>query len=92
MTLEGYTQTNSEMDFTGKKILVTGAGSGIAKSTVKALVTKGAEVWGMDKDEDNLKSLMEEEEPGKVNMVVQNLRDWNGTKETLKNLPGKFFP
>ena len=47
-------------DFTGKKILVTGAGRGIGRGLVNALVEVGGEVYDLSLTKENLDSLVEE--------------------------------
>lgn len=43
--------------FTGKTVIVTGAGSGIGRATAKRLATEGAEVVAVDLDQDRLNEL-----------------------------------
>ena len=47
-------------DFSGKRALVTGAGKGIGRATVKGLVECGAEVVALSRTEADLESLKEE--------------------------------
>ena len=47
-------------DFTGKKILVTGAGRGIGRALVKALIEAGGEVYALSLTKASLDSLVEE--------------------------------
>ena len=44
-------------DFSGKKYLVTGVGSGIGRSLAIELAQSGAEVWGVSRTKSNLDSL-----------------------------------
>ncbi|CAI8054189.1 L-xylulose reductase [Geodia barretti] len=46
--------------FAGKRALVTGAGKGIGRATVKALVECGAEVIALSRTEADLHSLKQE--------------------------------
>lgn len=49
-----------EINFSGKRALVTGAGRGIGKDTVKRLVEAGAQVVALSKTPENLKTLKDE--------------------------------
>ena len=44
-------------DFSGKKYLVTGVGSGIGRALAIELAQSGAEVWGVSRTKSNLNSL-----------------------------------
>ena len=44
-------------DFSGKKFLVTGVGSGIGRALAIELAQSGAEVWGVSRTKSNLDSL-----------------------------------
>ena len=44
-------------DFSGKKYLVTGVGSGIGRALAIELANSGAEVWGCSRTKSNLDSL-----------------------------------
>ena len=44
-------------DFSGKKYLVTGVGSGIGRALAIELAQSGAEVWGVSRTKSNLDSL-----------------------------------
>ena len=46
--------------FTGKQVLVTGAASGIGRSTLLRLANDGYVVIGMDRDADGLQKITEE--------------------------------
>ena len=48
------------MTFAGKRVLVTGAGKGIGRVTVKLLAERGAEVIALSRNAEDLKSLAEE--------------------------------
>lgn len=69
----------------GKRILVTGAGSGIGKELCITLVKNGAEVYGVSRTAANLESL--KKECPQVHTICQDLSDWNGTKRALEELP-----
>lgn len=49
-----------EINFKGKTALVTGAGRGIGRETVKKLLSAGADVIAVSKTAANLTSLVEE--------------------------------
>lgn len=49
-----------EINFKGKTALVTGAGRGIGRETVKKLIQFGADVIAVSKTASNLSSLVEE--------------------------------
>ena len=68
-------------DFTGKKILVTGAGKGIGRELAKAIVNAGGEVYALGRTRDNIESLSRELD--RVNPIVVDLKDWDKTKEEL---------
>ncbi|ODN67443.1 SDR family oxidoreductase [Methylobrevis pamukkalensis] len=48
------------MDFSGKSVLVTGAGKGIGRATAKMLAARGAEVIALTRSQDDLDSLAAE--------------------------------
>jgi len=75
----------AEQDFSGKRILVTGAGSGIGKGVALRLAELGAEVYGVSKTLSNLEALQKENQ--NVKIVCVDISDWEGTKEALERLP-----
>lgn len=48
------------MEIKGKKIIVTGAASGVGKELTRILLNKGAHVYGLDINQDNLENLKKE--------------------------------
>ena len=68
-------------DFTGKKILVTGAGRGIGRELTRAIVNAGGEVYALGRTKENIVSLSRELD--KVHPIVVDLKDWDRTKEKL---------
>ena len=73
------------MDFKGKKILVTGAGSGIGRSLSLKLAELGAEVFAVSKTESRLETLRAENET--IKTICVDLSDWKATRESLVRLP-----
>ena len=68
-------------DFTGKKILVTGAGKGIGRELARAIVNAGGEVYALGRTRENIMSLSRELD--KVHPIVVDLKDWDKTREEL---------
>ena len=68
-------------DFSGKRALVTGAGKGIGRATVKALVECGAEVVALSRTQSDLDSLKKE-----VNGIKTVCVDLQDLKSTLKEV------
>ena len=68
-------------DFSGKRALVTGAGKGIGRATVKALVECGAEVVALSRTKSDLDSLKKE-----VNGIKTVCVDLQDLKSTLKEV------
>jgi L-xylulose reductase len=71
-------------DFSGKRALVTGAGKGIGRATVRSLVECGAEVVALSRTEADLVSL-KEEIPG-VQTVCVDLSDIVASVDAVKSL------
>lgn len=72
-------------DFTGKKILVTGASRGIGRLLAKNLSAAGAEVYALGTNRELLDSL--KKECANIHPVLANLADWDATRKTLQQLP-----
>ena len=71
-------------DFTGKKVLITGAGSGLGRELAKAMVQAGAEVYALGRRKENIESLANE--CSNIHPIVQDLGDWKGTRAVLNEL------
>ena len=72
-------------DFTGKKILVTGAGRDLGRAIAKAIAVAGGEVYAHGRNKENIESLVEECE--NIHPVIADLSDWDTTREELSKLP-----
>ncbi|CAG7824539.1 unnamed protein product [Allacma fusca] len=72
------------ISFSGKKVLVTGAGSGIGRALCKRLHVDGAKVYALSKSPEKLESLREEC-PG-IETICVDLESWDATREALKDL------
>ena len=71
-------------DFTGKKILITGAGRGLGRHLTKAMADAGAEVFALAKDKKQLESLVAESSG--VHAVLADLSKWDETRAVLEEL------
>jgi len=75
----------SNYNFSGRRILVTGAGSGIGRSICEDLHKAGAKVYAVSQTQEKLISL-QGEFPG-LETVCVDLSNWDKTKEMLSALP-----
>jgi NAD(P)-dependent dehydrogenase (short-subunit alcohol dehydrogenase family) len=73
-----------QYSFKDKKVLVTGAGRGIGKDLVLALVKEGAIVYALSKNPANLATL-KKECPG-ITTIPCDLSDWKATEQALEGL------
>ncbi|KAM5272618.1 L-xylulose reductase [Ctenodactylus gundi] len=73
-----------ELGFAGRRALVTGAGKGIGRSTVRALHAAGARVVAVSRTRADLDSLVLEC-PG-VEPVCVDLADWEATERALSSV------
>jgi len=73
-----------EINFTGKRALVTGAGKGIGRSTAKMLAKGGAEVIALSRTQADLDSL-KAEEPA-IQTVCVDLFDIEATLKKIESL------
>ena len=71
-------------DFTGKKILITGAGRGIGRELAKAISKNGGEVYALSVTKENLDSLAKESE--RIHPVLANLGNWDETRAAVEKL------
>ncbi|XP_044530189.1 carbonyl reductase [NADPH] 2-like [Gracilinanus agilis] len=73
-----------QISFSGLRALVTGAGKGIGRDTVKALQGSGAQVVAVSRTNEDLVSLSKEC-PG-IEPVCVDLGDWEATERALGNI------
>lgn len=73
-----------DLGLAGRRALVTGAGKGIGRSTVKALHAAGVQVVSVSRTQSDLDSLVREC-PG-VEPVCVDLGDWEATERALGNV------
>ena len=66
----------------GKRVLITGASSGIGKSTAIIFAKEGASVCGVGRNEDSLKEMMKE--GVLVNYIVADLNDEGACEKIVK--------
>ena len=71
-------------DFTGKKMLITGAGQGMGHGIALALARAGCKVYALDCVQENLDKLAAES-PNIVT-IVQDLSDWETTRATVESI------
>ena len=71
-------------DFSGKKILVTGAGGGIGRELVKAIVNAKGEVYALGRTKENIESLANE--VSNVHPILADLSDWEASRKVLEEL------
>ena len=72
-------------DFSGKRVLVTGAGSGIGRGVAVRLSQLGAEVYALSKTQARLDAL--KAECPTVQTICQDVGDWEATKKAVESLP-----
>ena len=71
-------------NFTGKKILITGAGRGIGRALTKEIAAAGGEVYALSRTKETLDTLAAESDH--IRPIVVDLRDWDKTRELLDEL------
>ncbi|XP_033102595.1 L-xylulose reductase-like isoform X2 [Anneissia japonica] len=71
-----------DIRFDGKKALVTGAGKGIGRDTVKLLAKCGADVYALSRTQSDLDSL--KAEVPEIKTVCVDLSDWDSTKVAVE--------
>ncbi|CAL1680362.1 unnamed protein product [Lasius platythorax] len=72
------------INFEGKRILVTGAGQGIGRELALRLSKYKGEVFALSKTEKNLDSLVTADP--KIQPVCVDLRDWDATRKAIQNI------
>lgn len=73
-----------EIQFVGKRALVTGAGKGIGREVAKRLVELGADTVALSRTQSDLDSL--KAEVPAITTVQCDLRDWDRTREILQTV------
>ena len=71
-------------DFTGKKILVTGAGRGIGRSFALEIAAAGATVFALGRTKETLDTLAMESD--RIHPIVADIADWDKTRPLLDEL------
>lgn len=71
-------------DFTGKKILITGAGRGLGRHLAIEISKAGGEVFALGRNKDNLDSLAQE--AGRIHVILADLNDWDETRAVVEEL------
>lgn len=77
------------MDLSGKNIMVTGASSGIGKGIALFLSKIGANVIMAARNEERLKAVLEELEPGNHSYFLADLSDPAGIRNMMDNVCGE---
>lgn len=72
-------------ELNGKKAIVTGAGSGIGQATALILSKQGAAVYGVDLNEENLRSMIHESE-GRIQPVICDVTNQSNVKEQFSRV------
>jgi len=75
---------SSSKDFSGKRILVTGAGRGIGKQIALSLCNAGAYVIALSRTESTLQTLKQED--NRIETAVCDVSDWSGTRDVVEGL------
>ena len=71
-------------DFTGKKMLVTGAGRGLGRFLAKQIANAGGEVFALSRTKETLTTLVKESDNNFS--LVADLYDWDATRAVLDGL------
>lgn len=77
-------EMSCRFDFSGKTVLVTGAGRGIGKVIVDELIKSGASVIAVSKTQSNLDTIAAQYPS--VRCIQADLSDWSSTEAKLKPL------
>ena len=70
--------------FSGKKILITGTGTGVGRALAKEIVKAKGDVFALSKTKETLESLAKESD--RIHPILADLNDWDDTREKLKDL------
>lgn len=73
-----------DINFEGKRILVTGAGQGIGKDLALRLAKYQGEVIALSKSSENLKKLISLDP--KIKTICVDLQDWNATRKAVQSI------
>ncbi|XP_060562014.1 L-xylulose reductase-like [Ruditapes philippinarum] len=71
-------------DFSGKKVLVTGAGKGIGRAVAEKLSQCGCKVYVLSRTKSDLDSLVDDNQ--NITSIVADLCEWEETKTKLEKL------
>jgi len=72
---------SNSKDFSGKRILVTGAGRSIGKTIALSLSNAGAQVIALSRTESTLRALKQED--SRIEVVTCDVSDWSGTRDVV---------
>lgn len=72
------------INFQGKRILVTGAGQGIGKDLALRLSSYNGEVIALSKSSENLQKLVTLD--GRIKTICVDLRNWEDTKKAVESI------
>jgi NAD(P)-dependent dehydrogenase (short-subunit alcohol dehydrogenase family) len=75
------------MNLSGKRVLVTGASSGIGLATTRQLVGMGAEVWGLGRNPERLAAL-EAQGLGGGKAIAFDMLQFDSYRDFMSQLPG----
>ena len=70
-------------DFSGKKVLVTGAAGGIGAPLTRSIVNAGGFVYALGR-RNNVEELAKEND--NIHPIIVDLADWEATRTTLESL------
>lgn len=73
-----------DIKFNGKRTLVTGAGQGIGRETVKRLASSGAKVIALSRTRKHLDSLVLEVPD--IEVICVDLADWEATRKAIQSI------